>query len=75
MDESLLTTLAPLGVGGILAGVMFMLYRKDMREFVANWAGQTQLLIAVVKENTAAITALIEVVRSLEAVEKAKGRV
>lgn len=50
--------LASLGVGGVLAWAMFMVYRKDAKEWHEAWKGQTQLLIQVVKENTAAVTAL-----------------
>jgi len=67
MDEvRFLEQLAPLGIGGLLAWGMFVLYRRDSREMAAKWEGQSSALIAVVKENTAAITTLIEIVRELQ---------
>ena len=59
MDQETLKLLAPLGVGGILAGIMFVIYRKDAIQWQEAWKGQSQMLVQVVKENTAAVTALI----------------
>lgn len=64
MDIELTKWLSGLGVGGVLAGLMFGIYRKDMRELTAQWRGQTELLVTVVKENTAAFTRNSEVVQS-----------
>lgn len=49
---------ASMGVGGLLALGMFLVYRRDMQQHVENWKGQSQILVQVVKDNTAAITAL-----------------
>lgn len=43
-----------LGVGGILAFVMFMFYRKDVKQYTELWKAQSELLMMVVKENTTA---------------------
>lgn len=59
MDPDGLKFLASLGVGGVLAGTMFVIYRKDALAWQAAWQGQSQILVQVVKENTAAVTALI----------------
>ena len=59
MDADVLQLLTPLGVGGMLAGIMFIIYRKDAIQWQEAWKGQTQILVQVVKENTAAITALV----------------
>lgn len=59
MDPASLEFLAPLGVGGILAGVIFWFYRKDANAWQESWKGQSVILVQVVKENTAAITALV----------------
>lgn len=59
MDADGLKFLASLGVGGVLAGIMFMIYRKDALHWHAAWQGQSNILVQVVKENTAAITALV----------------
>lgn len=65
MDVELLKYLSGLGVGGALAAFMFTAYRKDMREFTAQWKGQTEMLMAVVRENTMAFTRNTDVVQSL----------
>jgi len=54
-----------LGVGGILAGIMFFFYRKDAINHINQWKGQSGLLMKVVKDNTEAITENTEVARSL----------
>lgn len=64
IDGETIKWLASLGVGGILAGGMFLVYRKDAREWHEAWRGQAQLLTQVIKENTAAITALVEAQRN-----------
>ena len=65
MDAETLKYLASLGVGGILAGMMFFVYRKDMKVNAEAWRGQADMLMVVVKENTAAITALIQLVQRI----------
>jgi hypothetical protein len=65
MESELAKWFATLGVGGTLAGVMFMFYRKDVRQFTALWEKQTEVLMTVVKENTVAFTATLEVMKSL----------
>lgn len=49
---------ATLGVGGLLAFAMFLFYRKDQMANAEAWRGQSDVLIAIVKENTAAISQL-----------------
>lgn len=66
LDPDTFKYLASLGVGGILAGMMFLVYRKDMKVNSAAWEGQSEMLMAVVKENTAAITALIGLVQRVK---------
>lgn len=60
MDGETLKYLASMGVGGIIAGLIFIAYRKDSLQWQEAWKGQSQMLMQVVKENTAAVTALIE---------------
>jgi hypothetical protein len=57
-DAEMLKWLASLGTGGILAGVIFFVYRKDSMAWQSAWKGQSDIMVQVVKENTAAITAL-----------------
>ena len=69
-DVEFLKFAAPLGVGGVLALVMFLVYRKDMRYMaelhlaqLEAWKGQTEILVAVVKDNTTALSALVTELR------------
>lgn len=59
-----------LGVGGVIAGFIFLFYRRDVRDYVANlksyselWQGVTTQLINVIKDNTASNTELILLIR------------
>ena len=54
--------LATLGVGGVLAGVIFGFYRKDMKMAQDFWKHQSELLINVVKDNTIAIVKLTTII-------------
>lgn len=67
MDLEFTKWLSGLGVGGVLAAVMFTLYRKDAREAAALWKGQTEILVQVVKDNTAAFVQNTTVILSLKA--------
>lgn len=60
MDAETIKWISSLGVGGVLAGGMFMIYRKDAKEWREAWRGQAEIMVQVIKENTAAITALIK---------------
>lgn len=57
MDNATLQWFSTLGVGGALAGLMFLFYRKDVRSFTELWKFQSDQLMQVVKENTTAVTA------------------
>ena len=65
MDADFIKYLATLGVGGTLACMMFFVYRKDMRQVLDAWKGQSELLLSVVKENTAAISTLTSLIKEL----------
>jgi len=64
-DVEFIKWFATLGVGGILAGVMFVFYRRDLRQYTDMWKGQSDDLIQVVKENTASNTKLVTVIDAL----------
>jgi len=53
-----------LGVGGVLAWMMFQVYRKDVRANSDLWRGQSEALMRVVQENIRAITALAVLVEA-----------
>lgn len=57
--------MATLGVGGVLAAVVFFFYRKDVARYTEMWKGQSEALLVVVKENTEAVTQLITLVEAL----------
>lgn len=54
--------LITLGVGGILAGFMFMFYRKDIQQYTELWRLTADQLMGVVKENTASNIRLIALI-------------
>ena len=53
------------GVGGVLAGMMFFFYRKDVKSYTELWKTQTSMLVEVVKENTRSNVQLTGVVDAL----------
>lgn len=67
VDAEFVKWIATLGVGGVLAAFMFHFYRKDVKEYTDLWRGQSEILISVVKENTASNTKLVTVIEALHA--------
>jgi hypothetical protein len=66
MDVEFFKWCATLGVGGVIAGVIFMVYRKDIRNYTELWKAQSSILIDVVKENTSSNTKLVTVIEALQ---------
>lgn len=66
MDNKLIELLSTLGIGGILAGFIFIVYRKDMKQYVELWRTTTEQLMTIVKENTASNTKLVSVIEDCE---------
>lgn len=66
MDPEFMKWLATLGVGGVLAGIMFGFYRKDIKQFTELWQMTTEQLMTIVKENTASNVKLIALIESQE---------
>jgi hypothetical protein len=58
--------LATLGVGGILAGLLFIFYRRDVKQFTELWKIQTEVLLTVVRENTASNVKLISAIEEMK---------
>ena len=58
--------LITLGVGGILAGFMFMFYRKDIKQYTELWKTNAEMMVSVIKENTASNVRLIALLESVE---------
>lgn len=57
---------ATLGIGGVLAGFMFMFYRKDIKQYAELWKSTTSELIVLVKDVVASNTKLITMLENLE---------
>ncbi len=66
MDAEILKFLPTLGIGGILAAMMFSFYRKDIKQYTELWKTTTDSLIVIVKENTASNTKLIAMIETQE---------
>jgi hypothetical protein len=58
--------LATLGIGGILAGFIFIFYRKDIRQYTELWKITAEQLMIIVKENTASNVKLITLLENRE---------
>lgn len=65
MDVEFIKYLSTLGVGGLIAGLMFLVYRKDMARYSEQWKGQSEALMQVVKENSVALTANTATIQAL----------
>lgn len=65
-DQEFMQWIATLGVGGVLAGIMFIFYRKDVKQYTELWKTATDQLIAIVKDNTASNVKLIALIETQE---------
>jgi hypothetical protein len=54
------------GVGGVLALVMFLVHRKDSQRNIDQWKGTAEVLMAVVRDNTASNIKLITMIETME---------
>jgi hypothetical protein len=66
MDAEFAKWLATLGVGGVLAGLMFVFYRKDVKQYTELWKTATDTMMGIVKENTASNVRLIALIETQE---------
>jgi phosphate/sulfate permease len=66
MDNEFVKWFATLGVGGVLAGFMFMFYRKDVKQYTDLWKTTSDQMMAVIKDNTASNTKLISLIETQE---------
>lgn len=58
--------LATLGIGGVLAGFIFIFYRKDIKQYTELWKTTSEQLMNIVSENTASNTKLADTLVNLE---------
>lgn len=66
LDGEFVKWLATLGIGGILAGFIFIFYRKDIRQYTELWKITADQLMLIVRENTASNVKLIILLESRE---------
>jgi hypothetical protein len=66
VDAEFTKWLVTLGVGGVLAGFIFMFYRKDVKLYTELWRSTAAELIAVIRENTASNVKLITMLENIE---------
>ena len=66
MDAEFVKWITTLGVGGVLAGFMFVFYRKDIRQYTELWKSTTEQLMSIVKDNTASNAKLISMIETQE---------
>ena len=66
MDAEFTKWLTTLGVGGALAGFMFMFYRKDIKQYTDLWKVVSDQLMLTIKENTTSNTKLITLIENQE---------
>ena len=66
LDPEFIKYFATLGIGGVLAGFMFMFYRKDVRQYTDLWKHVSEQLTTVIKENTASNVKLITLIEGAE---------
>lgn len=64
LEPDFIKFIASLPTELILAAVMFLFYRKDVKTYTDLWKGQSEMLVQVVKENTVAITTNTEITKS-----------
>ncbi len=66
LDTEFTKWLITLGVGGVLAGFMFVFYRKDVKQYTELWKTMTDQLMKIVTENTVSNTKLIALLENQE---------
>jgi hypothetical protein len=66
MDPEFIKYFSTLGIGGVLAGFMFIFYRKDMKQYTDQWRVVAEQLMVVIKENTASNSKLVTMIENQE---------
>ncbi len=66
VDAEFVKWLATLGIGGVLAGFMFVFYRKDIKQYTELWKISSEQQMVIVKENTASNIKLVTLIENLE---------
>jgi hypothetical protein len=63
-DMEVAKWLTTLGIGGALAAFMFLLYRRDIKQYTDLWKTTTEQLIKIVVENTKSNTELTQLIET-----------
>ena len=66
VDPEVVKWFATLGVGGVLAALIFSFYRKDLKSYTELWKTSSDMLMTVVRENTASNVRLIAMLEAAE---------
>jgi hypothetical protein len=66
VDAEFTKWIVTLGVGGVLAGFMFVFYRKDVKQYTELWKMSAEMLVTTIKDNSTALTKLITMLESQE---------
>ncbi len=61
-----LNSLPSLGVGGMLAGIMFFFYRTDRQASEKSLSKITENFLQVIQDNTKAMTSVVDVINKLK---------
>ncbi len=61
-----LNSLPSLGVGGMLAGIMFFFYRTDRQASEQRLSKITENFLQVIQDNTKAMTSVVDVINKLK---------
>lgn len=66
LDAEFTKWLVTLGVGGVLAGFMFVFYRKDIKQYTELWKNTTDMLVDTIKDSTESNVRLIALIENQE---------
>lgn len=66
VDAEFTKWLVTLGVGGVLAGFMFVFYRKDVRQYTELWKTSSEQFMKLVQDNTQVLTKLVTMLETQE---------
>jgi len=64
IDSEFIKWLTTLGIGGILAGFMFVFYRRDVRQYTELWKSSSDQFAQIVKDNTESNVRLIVLIET-----------
>jgi hypothetical protein len=66
LDPEFIKWFSTLGIGGVLAGFIFIFYRKDIKQYTELWHITTEQLMSIIKDNTSSNIRLITLLETHE---------